>query len=78
MFMLNYVLKLVALCIIIATCLIAGGVYKEWQNVKCSSTKDIIFNTCKCVAVVATNMFIFVVGMQLLSFCIWAFLTSFS
>ena len=77
MFMLYYVSKLMVLCILIATGLIASGVYMEWKNIKTLKLKEITLSTIKGIIFIALNIFIFITGLQLLSFCIWAFLTSF-
>ena len=65
------------LCILIATGLIASGVYMEWKNIKTLKLKEITLSTIKGIIFIALNIFIFITGLQLLSFCIWAFLTSF-
>ena len=65
------------LCILIATGLIASGVYMEWKNIKTLKLKEITLSTIKGIIFIALNVFIFITGLQLLSFCIWAFLTSF-
>ena len=65
------------LCILIATGLIASGVYMEWKNIKTLKLREITLNTIKGIIFIALNIFIFITGLQLLSFCIWAFLTSF-
>ena len=65
------------LCILIATGLIASGVYMEWKNIKTLKLREITLSTIKGIIFIALNVFIFITGLQLLSFCIWAFLTSF-
>ena len=65
------------LCILIATGLIASGVYMEWKNIKTLKLREITLSTIKGIIFIALNIFIFITGLQLLSFCIWAFLTSF-
>ena len=65
------------LCILIATGLIASGVYMEWKNIKTLKLKEITLSTIKGIIFIALNVFIFITGLQLLSFGIWVFLTSF-
>ena len=65
------------LCILIATGLIASGVYMEWKNIKTLKLKEITLSTIKGIIFIALNVFIFIIGLQLLSFGIWVFLTSF-
>ena len=65
------------LCILIATGLIASGVYMEWKNIKTLKLSEITLSTIKGIIFIALNVFIFITGLQLLSFCIWVFLTSF-
>lgn len=65
------------LCILIATGLIASGVYMEWKNIKTLKLKEITLSTIKGIIFIALNVFIFITGLQLLSFGIWGFLTSF-
>ena len=65
------------LCILIATGLIASGVYMEWKNIKTLKLREITLSTIKGIIFIALNVFIFITGLQLLSFCIWVFLTSF-
>ena len=75
--MLYYVSKLIVLCTLIATGLIASGVYMEWKNIKTLKLKEITLSTIKGIIFIALNVFIFITGLQLLSFGIWVFLTSF-
>ena len=77
MFMLYYVSKLMVLCILIATGLFASVVYMEWKNIKTLKLKEITLSTIKGIIFIALNVFIFIIGLQLLGFGIWAFLTSF-
>ena len=65
------------LCILIATGLIASGVYMEWKNIKTLKLREITLSTIKGIIFIALNVFIFITGLQLLSFGIWVFLTSF-
>ena len=53
--MLYYVSKLMVLCILIATGLIASGVYMEWKNIKTLKLKEITLSTIKGIIFIALN-----------------------